>query len=68
MMLEQPTKQERIADDLLIGAAAIAEELGITPMQVYHWARLKRLPIGRIGKNLIASRRQLQRAFAALTT
>lgn len=62
------TKRERLADDLLYGAQAIAKELGVTPMQVYHMARLKRLPIGHIGKNLIASRRQLQRAIATLTT
>lgn len=59
---------DRIADDLLIGAQAIAEFLGITEAMVYHYARLKRLPVGKIGKNLIASKRKLQRAFAALTS
>ena len=60
-------QRERIAEDLLIGAAAIAKELGVTPIKVYHLARLKRLPIGHIGKNLIASRRQLQRAITQMT-
>jgi hypothetical protein len=57
----------KLADDMLMGAEAIAEELGISTAQVYHYARLKRLPIGKLGATLIASKRQLQRACAKLT-
>jgi hypothetical protein len=60
--------RERIADDLLIGARAIADELGVPQASVYYLARIKRLPIGRLGRNLIASRAKLRRAAMALAT
>ena len=63
----EPTK-EPLRDDLLFGAQAIAEELGVTKQIVYHYVRTKRLPIGRIGKNLIASRTKLRRAIGSLTS
>ena len=59
--------KETVAEDMLLGAEEIAAFLGISTAQVYHFARLKRLPIGKLGWNLIASKRKLQRAFAALT-
>lgn len=59
--------KETVAEDMLLGAEEIAAFLGISAAQVYHYARLKRLPIGKLGWNLIASKRKLQRAFAALT-
>src|SRR5262245_58477108 len=54
---------ERVVSDLLIGAQAIADALGVTKRAVYHLAQLEdqRLPIGRIGRNLIASRSELRR-------
>jgi hypothetical protein len=58
---------ERPADDLLVGAAAIAAFLGVKEKHVYYAARTKRLPIGKLGKNLVASRRKLTRALAAIT-
>ena len=61
-----PQHHDRLADDLLIGAKAIADELGFTAMQVYHLARKggkTGLPIGRLGKTLIASRAKLRRAL-----
>jgi hypothetical protein len=60
-------KLDRIGNDLLIGARAIAEELGVKPHAVYHIVKTKRLPIGKLGKNLIASRAKLRRAASALT-
>jgi hypothetical protein len=63
---EQP-QADRIGDDLLIGARRIAAELGVGRHVVYYLAKTKRLPIGRLGKNLIASRQRLRRAAAALT-
>ncbi|MFZ0065337.1 MAG: hypothetical protein WAK90_04130 [Pseudolabrys sp.] len=69
-------QHERIEDDLLRGAAAIAEHLrseglNVTPTNVYYFAKAKKLPIGRWGKELIASKtrlsRELQRAAKADT-
>jgi hypothetical protein len=67
-MSEEIQKPERLADDLLVGAAAIAKELGIPEHAVYYIHRKKRLPVGKLGKNLIASRAKLRRAANALTS
>jgi hypothetical protein len=63
------------AADLLIGAAAIAselKELGLLEEadedKVYYTARMKKLPIGRYGKSLLASRTKLRNAARALTS
>jgi hypothetical protein len=61
-------EQQKLADDLLLGARAIADELGVDQHAVYYLAKMKRLPIGKLGKNLIASRATLRRATLALTT
>jgi len=69
MSLEHaPERNEResLADDLLIGAEAIAAELGVSEAAVYHLHRKKRLPIGKLGKNLVALRSKLRRAAIAL--
>jgi hypothetical protein len=60
-------QQERLADDLLVGCRAIADELGIPLHAVYYLAKKQRLPIGRLGRTLIASRKKLRRAADALT-
>jgi hypothetical protein len=65
---KEAAKQQRLADDLLYGAAKIAEELGTTRRQAYHLAATKRLPIGRWGKVLFAFRSELRRAAKALTS
>jgi len=66
--MEETTKQaDRLADDLLNGAAEIADFLGTNTREVYLLAKTKRLPIGRLGKKLIASRAGLRRAAKALT-
>jgi hypothetical protein len=62
---------DRLADDLLDGGAEIAGflcELGLraNTREVYHLAKTKRLPIGRLGRKLIASRSGLRRAAKAL--
>ena len=69
-MSEQPEKpnEERVADDILRGAAEIAAELGCEPTDVYYLHRMRRYPISKLGKILIASRRQLRRAHRTLTT
>jgi hypothetical protein len=53
---------------LLIGAPRIAAFLGVNEAAVYHLHRKKRLPIGKLGKNLIASRSKLRRAALALAS
>jgi hypothetical protein len=59
--------KESVAEDMLHGADEIAEFLGVSRAQVYHFARLKRLPFGKLGWTLIASKRTLRRAYAKLT-
>ena len=61
------SQQQKLADDLLLGARAIADELGVDEHAVYYLAKMKRLPIGKLGKNLIASRTTLRRFALALT-
>jgi hypothetical protein len=70
MSLEDTLKatHEKLADDLLIGARLIAAELGVSEDAVYHLHRKKRLPIGKLGKNLIASRNKLRRAALTLAS
>ena len=68
--MEQHTEApapDRLAEDLLIGADAIAEFLGVSRKSVYHLASRKRLPVGHLGKNLIASKTKLRRAIRDLT-
>lgn len=67
--MDEAIKQaERLADDLLNGATEIAEFLGTNKREVYWIAKKQRLPIGRMGRKLIASRAQLRRATARLTS
>lgn len=59
-------------DDLLDGGDAIAEylrELGLkaNTREVYHLHAKRRLPIGALGRKLVASRTQIRRAVRALT-
>jgi hypothetical protein len=65
---QQAARQaDQVADDLLSGGAEIARFLGRPVREIYHLHKTKRLPIGRLGRKLIASRRQLTRAAKALT-
>jgi hypothetical protein len=59
-------RSETLADDMLHGADEIAAFLGISTAQVYHATRLRRLPIGKYGWKLIASKRALRRAHEKL--
>lgn len=68
METTEQTKTERLADDLLVGAPAIAEFLGMTEKAVYHLASKKRIPVGKMGKNLIARRSALKRAIVSMTS
>jgi hypothetical protein len=68
----EDSKQMR--DRLLVGASEIANALSeefereVTESEVYYIAKTKKLPIGRFGKNLIATRDKLRRAIAAALT
>ena len=64
---EAAKQSETLAADLLSGAAEIAEFLGTNAREVYHLAQTQRLPIGRLGRKLIASRSQLRRAAKTIT-
>jgi hypothetical protein len=62
-----PEISERLADDLIFGVdgeRGIARELGLKPAAVYYLIRTNRLPHGRLGRNIFASKRALKRWFA----
>jgi len=65
--METTTERKSLSDDLIFGATKIADELGVEAHTVYYWHRKKMLPITKVGKTLVASRRKLQRAFDGLT-
>jgi hypothetical protein len=65
---QPPPQAERLGSDLLIGASDIGRELGLSESAVYYLHRKKLLPIGKLGKLLIASRRKLRRAAQSLTS
>jgi hypothetical protein len=57
------------SDDLLWGAQAIADFLGVPLARIYYEIRMKRLPISKLGKKtVVASRKKLQRAIADTLT
>jgi hypothetical protein len=58
---------DRLADDLLNGAREIAAYLGTNVRKVYLEAQTGRLPIGHLGRKLIASKRQLTRHTNKIT-
>lgn len=64
---EEKPNSERVADDVLRGAQAIGDELGVNPEDVYYLHKTQKYPIGKLGKTLIASRQQLRRHHRALT-
>jgi hypothetical protein len=59
---------ERIADDLLRGLRAIADEVGLSVRQTHYGLTQGRIPAGREGINWIASRQVLREHFRRLTT
>jgi hypothetical protein len=64
--VETTPQTERIGDDLLIGAIAIAAELVVKPHQENYIYKTKKYPIGKFGKQDIASRKKLRAAAQAL--
>lgn len=50
-----------LSDDLIFGAEAIAEFLGLERRQIYHAAAMDHLPIFRIGSTLCCRKSTLSR-------
>ena len=48
--LADERRVNRVAADLLVGASAIADELGVSVRAVYLLRQTKRLPIRKLGK------------------
>lgn len=59
---------KRLADDLLRGAREIGDYIGLSEDAVYHAHRMKKLPIGKFGKELIAFKSKLERAMRGLVS
>jgi hypothetical protein len=54
---------EKLADDLLFGADAIAQELGVDVRRAYYLLERKLIPCGKCGSIWTASRRKLRQHF-----
>lgn len=52
-----------LKDDLLLGANAAADYLGMTPRQIYHFANTGALPCQRLGRRLVFRKSQLSGVF-----
>jgi hypothetical protein len=65
--VETESQRERVGDDLLIGALAIADELCVKPHQVNYIYKTKKWPIRKMGKQYIASKEKLRKAALAYT-
>jgi hypothetical protein len=64
---ETESQTDRIGDDLLIGAIAIADELRVKPHQVNYIYKTRKYPIRKFGKQYIASKKKLRSAALAYT-
>ncbi|MEG8045770.1 helix-turn-helix domain-containing protein [Sphingomonas aerolata] len=51
--------------DLLVGAVAAANFLGIKPRAIYHLVDTNQLPVTRKGRRLFFRKTELDKAFAA---
>jgi hypothetical protein len=60
--LAAPT-ESKLANDLLIGANAIADELGLDPRQTYYWLSKGYLDADKVGDLWISTRTRLRRQF-----
>ncbi len=57
---------ERLADDLLVGAGAIAEYVGVSKRQVYYWAQIKRFRLFHIGDRIAGRKSTIAEDIAKL--
>ncbi len=56
----------RIADDLLVGADAIADEIGVPRRRVYNLVEKGLLPCTHEGATIVASRSRIRQHYARL--
>ena len=56
-----------LSRDLIWGAAAIADEIGLTLRQTQYQLERGLIPAGKQGRAWVASRRRLRRRFDAVT-
>ena len=54
-------QDDKLADDLLVGATQIAQFTGLTERQVYH--QQKNLELGHLGAILVGSKKKLRRVL-----
>jgi hypothetical protein len=64
---QPPNTRQTLADDLLDGADQIGKFIGKTPEQVYYLHRSGKLPIGKFGKGLLASKARLTSRIQKIT-
>jgi hypothetical protein len=64
---EIPRQPDRLADDLLDGAAAIASYIGKTRRETYWVIQQGQIPAGRLGRKIIGSKRALDRHMTKIT-
>jgi hypothetical protein len=57
--------QGALADDLIWGAAAIGDEIGVKKSKVFYLLEQRHIPAKKIGGLWVGSRRQLRAAFCA---
>jgi hypothetical protein len=58
--------EERLADDLLLGAKPIADWMGCSPRQVYYWARIKRFGLFHVGDKIAGRKSRILKELAQL--
>jgi hypothetical protein len=59
--------EQTLANDLLRGARRIGKYIGATEDQVHYLYRSRKWPIGKLGKDLIASKAQLTKHANKIT-
>jgi predicted site-specific integrase-resolvase len=57
-------EQRRIGDDLLVGAKAIANWLGVSQRTAFYWAEKGLIPAFKIGKQWAARKSALEKRLA----
>jgi hypothetical protein len=59
-----PNEERPLADDLLIGADPIAAFLGLTTRQARHQIARGEIPVARMGRWIVGSKRVLRSRFS----
>jgi len=61
--MPSPQRRQTLADDVLIGAEAIAHEIGIPVRKAFHWLQQGYLPATKVGSIWTSSRSALRQHF-----